>query len=375
MATLDDTAHARLKLLEGKHLKRSITETRRGQDALVERGGQRLVSFSCNDYLGLSQHPAVVAASQKALVEYGAGAGASRLTGGNHPLYEALEGMLASLKKTKAACVFGSGYLANVGTIPALVDANDLILADKLVHACMLDGARLSGATVMRFAHNNVEHCKMLLEEQRADFQHCLILTETVFSMDGDRAPVAELVKLARKHDAWVLTDDAHGLGLIAGEGKEKPDIQMGTLSKAAGGYGGYVCASRQVIELLHSNARSLVFSTALPPTVVGAAIAALKVIREDKARCKKPLERARQFAELLNYPEPQSAIVPVVLGEPERALKASAMLEKNGYYVAAIRPPTVPPKSSRLRFAFSAVHTEAQVRQAAALLTKHGYA
>lgn len=374
MPALDNVAKAELALLRQKSLLRTLKGSQREEGVVVRRGKRDFISFSCNDYFGLSHHPHVIAAAQEALVQYGAGAGASRLVTGNHPLYDALEKKLAAVKGTEAALVFGSGYLANLGVIPALAGKNDLILADRLIHACMIDGAKLSGAVFMRFAHNNLDHCRLLLEEHRGEFERCLILTETVFSMDGDLAPIADLAKLAKKHDAWLLTDDAHGLGLIP-PGGIHADIQMGTLSKGAGAYGGYVCASRPVIDFLVNSARSLVFSTALPPSVIAAATESLAIMRKDKKLTQKPLQHARTFTRLLGKKKAESAIVPVMLGEPERALEASARLEEEGFLVAAIRPPTVPQGTARLRFAFSALHEAEHIGRVASLLKKFGYA
>jgi 8-amino-7-oxononanoate synthase len=339
---------------------------------MVRRGGQTYVSFSCNDYLGLAHHPAVITAAREALECYGAGAAASRLVTGNHPVYTGLERLLAELKGTERALVFGSGYLANVGTIPALVRKNDLILADRLCHACMYDGARLSGAMLLRFAHNDLKACRRLLDEHRAGFERCLILTETVFGMDGDCAPVQELDELARAYDAWLMTDDAHGLGLCVGN---SADVQMGTLSKAAGSCGGYVCGSAELIGWLETSARSLLFTTGLPPASVAAAAAALRIIREDKDLVSKPLENARRFTSALGREPATSPIVPVIVGEPERALAASTMLETHGLLVVAIRPPTVPPGTARLRFTFSALHEVEPIERAAALLKEYAYA
>jgi 8-amino-7-oxononanoate synthase len=361
METLDDLAQGQLMLLEAASLKRTCTPSVR-KSGRLQREGMSLVSFSCNDYLGLAAHPRVV------------GAGASRLVSGNHPLYETLEAQLAAMKNTAAACVFGSGYLANIGTLQALVGSGDLIMADRLSHACMLDGARLTGATLYRFAHNGVEHCKALLEDSRKEHQRCIILTETVFSMDGDRAPLAELRALADEYDAWLVTDDAHGLGVMPCQGKNEAHVQIGTLSKAVGAYGGYACANANVVELLRNKARSFVFSTALPPAVLAGSMEALKIMCEDAELCAKPLENARYFTALTGMPEAQSAIVPVIMGETERVLGASAMLKEKGYYVAAIRPPTVPANTARLRFAFSAYHTRTQVEEVAAALLDGGY-
>jgi 8-amino-7-oxononanoate synthase len=255
MSTLDEFAAAKLDALEDQALRRRLTETRRLDGSYADRGDKHLISFSCNDYLGLSQHPAVKRAAIEALERYGAGAGASRLVTGNHPLYAELEQRLAGLKGTQAACVFGSGYLANLGIPACLVGEDDLIVADTAVHSSMHAGIRASRAHAVFFAHNDVEDCRSLLRQHRAAHRHCLMMTEGVFSMDGDRAPLAALCDLADTCEAWLMTDDAHGFGVLggghgsaaeAGVGSRVP-LQMGTLSKAVGAYGGYLCASSSV--------------------------------------------------------------------------------------------------------------------------------
>lgn len=372
MPALRDFARSQLAIAEGQSLRRRLAETERLGAGRVRRGDREYVSFSCNDYLGLTHHPAVIAAARDALGRFGAGAGASRLVTGSHPFYSELESLLAEIKGTEKALVFGSGYLANVGTIPALVGKDDLILADRLCHACMWDGARLSRATILRFDHNDLENARTILETHRGSFDRCLILTETVFSMDGDLGPIDALGDLAREHDAWLMTDDAHGLGVCP---PRPADVQMGTLSKAVGAAGGYVCGSSDLIAWLENRARSLMFATGLPPASVAAAAAALRIIRDDPALRARPVENARRFTAALGRPPAQSPIVPVVLGEPERALAASAMLERNGLLVVAIRPPSVPPGTARLRFAFSAAHEPDAIDRAAALLKEHRYA
>jgi 8-amino-7-oxononanoate synthase len=372
MPALRDFARGQLDRAAGRSLRRRVIATDRLGSGQVRRDGKEYVSFSCNDYLGLTHHPVVIAAARAALERYGAGAGASRLVTGSHPPYAELELLLAEMKGAERALVFGSGYLANVGTIPALVGKEDLILVDRLSHACMWDGARLSGATVLRFNHNDVSHCRALLETNRGAFERCLILTETVFSMDGDRGPIDELGELALRHDAWLMTDDAHGLGVCP---PRPADVQMGTLSKAAGSCGGYVCGSSELIAWLENRARSLMFTTGLPPATVAAAAAALRIIRDDPGLRARPVENARRFTAALGRPPAESPIVPVVLGEPERALAASAMLERHGLLVVAIRPPSVPPGTARLRFAFSAMHKLEPIDRAAALLKESGYA
>jgi 8-amino-7-oxononanoate synthase len=370
MPALLDVVNEELAHAKEQSLFRSIKETERLGGARVRRGGKEYVSFSCNDYFGLAHDPRVIGAARQALERYGAGAGASRLVTGSHPPYAELERLLAELKGTERALVFGSGYLANLGAIPALVRKGDLILADRLSHACTWDGARLSGAELLRFDHNNPDHCQQLLEQRRGSFDCCLILTETVFSMEGDRAPIADLHALARAFDAWLMTDDAHGLGFGTAE---PADVQMGTLSKGAGSCGGYVCARSEVIAYLENRARTLMFTTGLPPASVAAARTALQILKDDEALRRKPLENARRFTEALGREPAASPIVPVVVGDASLALEASAELEANGYLAVAIRPPTVPPGTARLRFAFSAEHEAHQIEHAAAVLKARG--
>jgi 8-amino-7-oxononanoate synthase len=370
MDSLADFVRKKLAEIKTKSLYRQIVPTAHIGPGRAERGGKTYVSFSGNDYLGLTLHPAVVAAAKAATEQYGTGAGASRLVTGDHPLYGALEGKIAAFKEAEAALVFGSGYLANLGVIPALAGEGDLVLADRLSHACLFAGARLSRAEYKIFRHNDLEHAEEILAKSRARATRCLILTEGVFSMEGDRAPVRELAALARRFDAWLLVDDAHGLGVVEGgkgstfSGGQKLDVplQMGTLSKAAASVGGYLAADAEVIDFLKNRARTLIFTTALPPAAVAAAMAALDLIAGDPALCAMPMAKARLFASKLGLPEPQSAIVPIVLSEPELALEASRKLLEEGYLVSAIRPPTVPEGEARLRFAFSAAHTDEDV-------------
>jgi 8-amino-7-oxononanoate synthase len=376
MSSLDDFATAKLSGLEREHLRRALVTSAR-RDVVVERSGRRLVSFSCNDYLGLSHHPALKDAARDAIAQYGVGAGASRLVTGNHPLYEALEARLARLKGTADACVFGSGYLANTGIIPALVGRGDLVLIDELAHACLWAGARLSGATVVPFAHNNLDDLRALLLERRAGHGHTLILTDGVFSMDGDLAPLPALGRLAREYQAGPMAEVAPGIGVVgqgrgstfAGGTAAEVPLQMGTLSKAVGAYGGYLCASAPVIELMKNRARTLVYSTALPPAVIAAAIAALDLIASDPALCAAPLGKARAFTMRANLPPAKSQIVPLVVGTAEAVLAAARLLEAEGFLVVPIRPPTVPPGTARLRFAFTARHDDRDVMRLADLV------
>jgi 8-amino-7-oxononanoate synthase len=371
MASLDRFARHKLAELEARDLRRSLVETARVDGVWVERNGRRLLSFSCNDYLNLAQHPAITSAAIEAIRAHGFGAGASRLVTGNHPLFVELETRLARLKGTEAACVFGSGYLANAGIIPALVGAHDLVLLDELAHSCLWTGARLARSTVLAFRHNDVAHAQALLTQHRAHHPHVLIATETVFSMDGDRAPLAGLAALAGRFDAWLLADDAHGMGVLAGTDAHASGValQVGTLSKALGSYGAYLAASRPVIELMHNRARTLIYSTGLPPAAVAAAIAALDLIARDPDYAAQPLRKAKAFTQRLGLPEAQSPIVPLVLGEAAAALKAAQLLEEEGFLVVPIRPPTVPEGTARLRFSFSAGHPDAEIERLAAVV------
>ena len=373
MPALDDILQQKIAIMAAKHLKRELRVIQRLDGVRVLCEGRELISFSCNDYLGLSQHNEVKKAALSATEKYGTGAGASRLVTGNHPLYGELEQTLARYKGTPSSVIFGSGYLANLGTITALMGKNDLIIADKLSHACMIDAARLSGATLLRFAHNNLEHCEMLLQSHAHEHQHTLILTETVFSMDGDRAPVVALSTLAKKYGAWLLTDDAHGLGVLP-KHNSPADIQMGTLSKGAGSYGGYVCGSEVLVDYLKTAARSFIYSTGLPPADIAASIAAINIIETDKTLGEKPLNNARLFTSLLGMEPAQSAIVPIIIGESEKALQASKMLEEKGFLVAAIRTPTVPEGTARLRIAFSALHEKSDIEALAGIIKSEGW-
>lgn len=365
------TAFAKDKLdgLAARHLRRTLQPTHRLDGVRVRRGGRDLISFSCNDYLALSHHPAVKSAAMAAIESHGVGAGASRLVTGDHPLLGELEHRLATLKGAEAACVFGSGYLANAGIIPTFVGPGDLVLADELAHACIWSGAKLSGAAVEAFPHNDVAGLRAKLAARRGEVGRVLVATDGVFSMDGDLAPLDALSGACRDFDAWLLVDDAHGLGVLAaGRGAAgvfpdaRIDLAMGTLSKAIGGYGAYVCASQAVIDLIKTRARTVVYTTGLPPANAAAAIAALDVIAAEPERVAAPLARARRFTRALNLPEAASPIVPIILGEAEAALAAAADLQAQGMLAVAIRPPTVPAGTARLRIAFCAGHAEADV-------------
>jgi 8-amino-7-oxononanoate synthase len=370
LESLERFAADKLASLAARGLKRELSETLRSRDAIALRGLERLVSFSCNDYLNLATHPQIIAAAVAAAKRFGVGAAASRAVTGNHPLYAALESRLAALKGTTGAVVFGSGYLVNSGVIPALMGPGDVIFPDRLSHACAYAGCTLSGARIVPYEHNDMASLAALLHQERRHHRHAMIWTETVFSMDGDRAPLGDIVRLAQAHDAWAMTDDAHGLGVVVPHEQAKAvPLQMGTLSKAAGGYGGYLCATAEVVALIRNRARSFVYTTGLPPATVAAATAALDFMQANPEYCALPLAKARRFTAAAGLPAAESAIVPVIIGDSAAALAQSRRLADAGFLVAAIRPPTVPEGTARLRIAFSAAHRDEDVDRLAELV------
>ena len=375
--SLDIFCAEKINKLEEVASFRKLKTTHRVAEAQSHQAGKSLISFSCNDYLGLSHHPTLLEKANEAARLYGTGAAASRLITGNYPLLEELEEKLAKLKNTQACLVFGSGFLANIGLIPALAGSDDLILVDELAHACLNSGARLSGAKVIRFKHNDYADLENHLTAHRKSSSKCLILTDTVFSMDGDLAPLPALQDIANRYDSWLITDDAHGIGVIgAGRGGgfafDPPvvaDVQMGTLSKALGSYGGYVCGSQKLIDLLVNRARSFVYSTGLPPMSTAAALAALEIIEQDPTLVDKPLAYARQFCDRVGISTPQSPIIPVIFGDNDTVMAVSEKLANEGFLVSAIRPPTVPDNTARLRIAFNASHKTADIDRLADLI------
>ena len=305
--------------------------------------GEGYINFTSNDYLGLAKDKRVVAAGIAAAEKYGAGAGASRIAGGDHPLFAEFAKDIAAFKAYEAATVFGSGYLANIGIITALEPG--IIYADKLVHACIIDAAKLSGAKLVRFKHNDMADLKRLMTEPG------LIITEEIFSMDGDAAPLQELRRIANESGCILMVDGAHSLY----DKKAKlADIYVGTMSKALGSYGGYVCGSKTLIKYLETKARPLIYSTGLPPFAVGAALKALQIAENEKLYLK-----VLENAQLLRG---NSAIIPIILGSEDKALAAEEILRHDKILVSAIRPPTVPKGTSRLRVSVTAAHKKSEI-------------
>lgn len=296
----------------------------------------------------MAEDKRVIAAGVAAAELYGAGGQASRIAGGDHPLYNELESELSDIKGYEASCVFGSGYLANIGTIRALMGEGDLIVADKISHSCLIEGSLASGAKLMRFKHNDMEHCRTILEKERGRYKNCLLITEEIFSMDGDYGDIANLKKLRDEFDCWLMVDGAHSLYNKKGDA----DIYVGTLSKAVGCYGGYVCGSELLIDYIKTSAKTLIYSTALPPFVVGSAIKSLQLIKQEK-----PYENIPKMGE-------GSHIVPFIIGDEEETLQKAEELKGKKILVGAIRPPTVPKGTSRLRVSLSAKHSEDDIKK-----------
>ena len=349
-----------------------------GSNVIVN--GRRLINFASNDYLGLSQHPALKVAAQEAIGEFGVGAGASRLITGSQTLHMKLEQELATFKGTESALLFSSGYSAALGTLCSLAGPGDTIILDKLVHACIIDGAKLSGATIRVFPHNNIERLRHHLFWARKNNpgKKPIVATESVFSMDGDLADLTEIVDLKDEFGALLFVDEAHATGVIGSKGAglvsalgltRNVDIQMGTLSKAIGVSGGFVCGSNTLIQLLVNRARSFIYSTASPPALAAAASASLEILQSDLGDQLRTrlFQNVRLLSELLEIKRnhnrnPQSAIIPILVGAEEQALELAGMLLENGFLIPAIRYPSVARGSARIRIALSAVHFSEQI-------------
>lgn len=349
-----------------------------------DQAGRKILNFSSNDALDLARHPACVRAAQKAVAEYGNGSTASRLMVGTLPLHTMLESRLAAFKGYPAALLFGSGYMTNLGIISALMGKADTIYADRLVHASIIDAVLLSRAKLKRFRHNDPEHLETLLKK-RSDRGKRFIVTESVFSMDGDLAPLDEIARLAHDHEAMVMIDEAHATGIFGPHGsgrirelgiESSINISMGTLSKALGGYGGYAACSPEMKRVFVNKARSFIYTTAPPPACEGGALAALDILESQPDPGAKLLRRATAFRQRLNEAglntlKSQSHIIPVWVGDNHKTLSLSRELAEKNILATAIRPPTVPTGSARLRFSITLAHTEHDVAQAAEEIVK----
>lgn len=386
-APFDSLFFPLLEELESKHLRRSLRLLETPQGPSVSLAGKNLLNFSSNDYLGLATAPELLASFQDAAATYGVGSGASRLISGTLPPHAELETTLASFKKTEAALAFSCGYATALGTIPAIVQQNDVVILDKLSHACLVDGSRLSGASLRVFPHNDTEKLESHLRWAREKFPSAriLVITESVFSMDGDLSPLKEIADIKDRYGAWLMVDEAHGIGVVGKEGRglvdaldlgERVEIQMGTLGKALGSAGGYIAGSRTLIDWLINRCRSFIFSTSPPPASAAASTAALRLLQSPQgiARVRSLHENLAALSRLCpsRIPAPPpSAILPILLGKEETALAATAKLAEEGFFVPAVRFPTVPKNSARLRLTVTASHSHQHLADLAAALNR----
>jgi 8-amino-7-oxononanoate synthase len=345
-------------------------------------GEEDLLDFSSNDYLGLTRHPLLLVEAAEALSRFGTGAGSARLMSGNFELHRRLEAALAALKDQEAALLFGSGYLANIGIIPALVGRHDVVFSDRLNHASIYDGCRLSGASLHRFAHNDCNQLEDLLKRHRGK-NEALIVVESLYSMDGDFCPLAEVVALKERYDCRLLVDEAHATGLFGANGAgllaaanlaDRVDLVMGTLGKALGGYGAYVAARREMIAFLINRARSFIFATALPPATTAAALAAVALLATEPELRQELWQRVEVFKNSLKLGGIEadlgpSQIIPLTVGGSKAALQAADRLRQRGIYATAVRPPTVPAGSARLRFSITNHLSADELSAAAAII------
>ncbi len=369
---------AKLAEVERQGLYRKLRLVSGPQAGTVVLEGREVLLLSSNNYLGLADHPALKYAAQEAIARYGCGAGASRLISGHMELHQALEQRLAAFKQTEAALVFPSGYHANIGVLSALMGPGDAIFSDAMNHASIIDGCRLSRATVYIFRHRDMAHLAQLLAACPPSGQR-LIVTDSVFSMDGDIAPLADIVDLARRYRAWVMVDEAHATGVFGPHGAgvaeefglvKEVDIHMGTLGKALGGCGAYVAGCRELIEWLINRARSFIYTTGVPPAVAAAALAALECVAHEPERRQRLWENAAfltQGLTALGYQlgPTRSPIIPVLIGDAARTMALAAALLRRGIFAHGIRPPTVPEGTSRLRVTPMATHTQHQLTRA----------
>lgn len=388
MSRLDHLFAARLNALDGQRRLRRLRAVAPRGPGRVARDGATLINFSSNDYLGLSTHPALVARARDWAAALGTGSGASRLVCGTLEAHEQIEAKVAAFKGTEAALIFASGFQANATVLPALLDRRTvgpapLLFADALVHASLHHGCRASGVKPLFFRHNDLAHLGELLAATAAEPGPRFIVTETVFSMDGDRVDVAALAAIAERHDAFLYLDEAHATGVLGERGtglaalaRGRVDLVMGTFSKALGSFGAYVASSQTLRDYLINRCAGFIYSTALPPPALGAIDAALDLVLAmdaERGHLQSLAERLRAGLRGAGFDTAASTtqIVPVLVGDEAQALALSAALERDGFLAVAIRPPTVPPGSSRIRFALTAAHQDSDIDRLVASLTR----
>jgi 8-amino-7-oxononanoate synthase len=379
----------RLKLSRDRHLLRAVRCVNSPQSSRIQMNGQLFLNFSSNDYLALADDPVLKEAAIRAVKQFGAGSGASRLICGSLAPFQELEETLADFKKTEAALTFSTGYATALGTICALIGKKDVIIMDKLVHASIVDAAKLSGAKIRVFAHNDMNDLESKLKWASSRHsshatRHTLLVTESIFSMDGDAAPLREIVELKNRFGAQLMVDEAHATGIIGKQGRgfadelgvaDQIEIQMGTLGKALGASGGYICGSRTLIDFLVNHARSFIFSTAPVPAAAAAATAAIQFVQSPEGELRRTNLLAR-VAELQSKIEHrtsniQSAIVPIILGDETKAVEAASKLGEQNIFVPSIRYPTVARGKARLRITLNAAHSAGDVAELAGALAQ----
>jgi len=364
--------------LERKRLLRKLSVVDGPQDSWIVIGKRKVLNLCSNNYLGLANDRRLREASIKAIEDFGVGSGASRLICGNLRLHKELEESVAKFKQTEKALLFNSGYNANLGIIPALVGKGDIVFSDRLNHASITDGISLSRAQLRRYPHKNIQSLKDLLEKEGKNFKKRLIVTDTVFSMDGDIASLPELLELAERYDCFLMIDEAHATGILGKGGRGalehfniKPNgriIQMGTLSKAVGCFGAYVCGEKTLIDYLINKARSLIYTTALPVMIAAAGIESLKIIKRDNGLRKRLWQNINFFKSSLgslgfDTAETQTQIIPLIIKDAKLTMEVSQKLFKEGIFAQGIRPPTVPRGESRLRITVMATHTKKDLK------------
>ena len=362
---------AQLEAKEKEQNKRSIKVYEPIDAVRVKRNNQEFIMMASNNYLGLTHDLRVQQAAKYAVEQYGTGSGGARLTSGTFPLFNELELGIADFKHTEQALVFNTGYMANVGTITALMNKNSIIISDELNHASIIDGCRLSGARIERYNHKDIEHAEHILKNYKSS--HKMIITDGVFSMDGDIAPLDKLYELGKEYNALLMVDDAHSTGVLGNGrgtahhfGLTDVDVQLGTLSKALGSVGGYVAGRKELIEYLVNYSRSFIFSTALSPADIGAALEALTIVKNEPLVVEQLHENTAYMANKLQSMgiecDDETPIFPIIVGDNERALSLAHELEARGIIITAIRPPTVPVGESRLRMTVTAAHSQEQL-------------
>ena len=362
---------AQLEAKEKEQNKRSIKVYEPIDAVRVKRNNQEFIMMASNNYLGLTHDLRVQQAAKYAVEQYGTGSGGARLTSGTFPLFNELELGIADFKHTEQALVFNTGYMANVGTITALMNKNSIIISDELNHASIIDGCRLSGARIERYNHKDIEHAEHILKNYKSS--HKMIITDGVFSMDGDIAPLDKLYELGKEYNALLMVDDAHSTGVLGNGrgtahhfGLTDVDVQLGTLSKALGSVGGYVAGRKELIEYLVNYSRSFIFSTALSPADIGAALEALTIVKNEPLVVEQLNENTAYMANKLQSMgiecDDETPIFPIIVGDNEKALSLAYELELRGIIITAIRPPTVPVGESRLRMTVTAAHSQEQL-------------